>query len=159
MKSRQDRLIEFRQAVSADLKTLNKISMASKRYWGYPEEWMARWKDDLTINDKHLSDASVIVLEVNKTVSGFCVIHEDSMHYEVLHLWLKPEFIGQGLGRALLFYALQEIVVRELPIIVESDPNAEVFYSKQGFVTYDKKESFPKGRFLPLMKMTRLESK
>ena len=29
---------------------------------------------------------------------------------------------------------------------------AEAFYASQGFETFDKTESFPKGRFLPVMK-------
>lgn len=145
-------------AVTADVGELNKISIASKRYWDYPEEWILQWKDDLTIGDKDLSESSVIVMEVSSIVSGFCVIHEKTTHYEVLHLWLKPECIGQGLGKALLCHSLSSIVVKELPILVEADPNAEAFYRRQGFVTYDKKESFPKGRYLPLMKMSSLES-
>ena len=64
-----------------------------------------------------------------------------------------PETIGKGLGKALLLASLGRVVRKDLPILVEADPNAEAFYKKQGFVTYDKKESFPKGRYLPLMKM------
>ena len=46
-----------------------------------------------------------------------------------------------------------EVVNEPKEIIVESDPNAEAFYTSQGFETFDKIESFPKGRFLPVMRL------
>ena len=66
---------------------------------------------------------------------------EHSKEYEILHLWLLPEYIGKGYGKKLL---------RKV-IILTADPNAESFYQKQGFRTYSRVESYPKGRFLPMM--------
>jgi len=153
MNKELDHFSTFRPANTADIKTLNRISLASKRHWGYPEEWISMWMDDLTLVENDLSDSSVIVLEVKTIVKGFCSIKTNNDHYEVLHLWLLPELIGQGLGKALLRNSLEQVVIKDWPIIVEADPNAEAFYARQGFITYGKKESFPEGRYLPLMKM------
>ena len=145
--------MKFRPAEIKDIETLNHISLASKRYWKYPEEWMERWKDDLCISESDLIDLVITVVTINDELRGFCAIRETDGYYEVEHLWLLPETIGKGLGKALLLASLESAVNKDLPILVEADPNAEAFYKKQGFVTYGKKESFPKGRYLPLMKM------
>lgn len=145
--------MKFRSAEIKDIEALNQISLASKRYWNYPEEWIQRWKDDLLISELDLINLVITVVTENNEIKGFCAIREADSYYEVEHLWLRPETIGKGFGKALLLAALGKIVRKDLPIMVEADPNAEAFYKKQGFVTYDKKESFPKGRYLPLMKM------
>ncbi|MDN3643334.1 GNAT family N-acetyltransferase [Lutimonas halocynthiae] len=145
--------MKFRPAEIKDIEALNHISLASKRYWNYPEEWIRRWKDDLRISELDLIDLEIRVVTIDDQIKGFCAIREADSYYEVEHLWLRPDTIGKGLGKALLLASLESAVNKDLPILVEADPNAEVFYKKQGFVTYDKKESFPKGRYLPLMKM------
>lgn len=150
--------MKFRPAEIKDIEVLNLISLTSKRHWKYPEEWISVWKEDLTLDENDLLESSIIVLEIRNVVKGFCALKEHSDHYEVLHLWLLPELIGKGLGKALLNNSLEQVVLKEWPILVEADPNAEEFYKKQGFKTYGKKESFPKGRYLPLMKMSSLES-
>ena len=65
--------------------------------------------------------------------------------------------MGKGFGKVLLQHSLKEVVKKEKDIIVVADPNAETFYVKQGFVTYDQIESLPKGRFLPVMKLIETE--
>ena len=67
-------------------------------------------------------------------------------------MWIKPDFIGKGLGKYLLNETINRVVDKEKPIIVEADPHAESFYSKQGFHTFDKRQSHPENRLLPLMK-------
>ena len=37
-----------------DIPVLNKISEASKKHWGYPDEWMKRWRGDLAITPDFL---------------------------------------------------------------------------------------------------------
>ena len=79
-------------------------------------------------------------------------MQENDKEYEITHLWVKPEFIGKGYGKHLLSETIKKVATKKKSIIVESDPNAEVFYTSLGFVTFDKIESYPKGRFLPIMK-------
>lgn len=113
---------------------------------------MAQWKNDLTLDKKEFSAQQVLLVENKNQIVGFCSIAENPKTYEILHLWLLPEFIGKGHGKKLLQTAIQSFVKKEYPIIVEADPHAEAFYKSQGFETYDKVESFPPGRFLPVMK-------
>lgn len=151
--------MKFRSATIEDLMHLNLISFASKRHWGYPEKWIENWKEDLTITETDLGLYKTLLLELEKKIIGFCSIKDQIDHYEVLHLWVLPEFIGKGYGKALLKETLSSFIVENKSIYVLADPNAEPFYIKQGFVTIKKRESFPKGRYLPLMKMNSFEDR
>ena len=144
--------LHYRMARKEDLPTLNIISTRSKQYWNYPDEWLVRWKPTLRLTLQQLLEQEVTVLEIGEQIAGFCSILEHEDHYEIMHLWLLPEFIGKGYGKKLLQEAINRAVVHFKPIVVEADPNAEAFYAAQGFVTYDQVESYPKGRFLPVMK-------
>ncbi|WP_313717233.1 GNAT family N-acetyltransferase, partial [Kaistella carnis] len=75
-------------------------------------------------------------------------------HLELDHLFLVQKFIGKGFGQLLLTDFLRKAKeLNTIDIILEADPNAELFYKKFGFVTYDQRESSIKERFLPLMKL------
>ena len=145
--------MKFRKATISDISTLNKISLASKKYWGYSEDWIEHWIDDLTLTERDLSVQEVVVLDLQLKIIGFCATMDQGAYYEVMHLWILPEFIGKGYGKMLLKKALSTLGVADKPIEVTADPYAELFYKKQGFKTISKVESYPKGRFLPLMKM------
>lgn len=141
----------IRKAVPEDLPILNQISIESKRYWGYPEKWIQNWLNDLNIDEKDIQQQEVRVLQVADKLAGFCSIAEDVDAYEVMHLWVLPKYIGKGYGKLLLNESIASAVISNKKIRVEADPNAENFYKSQGFITIEKVESFPKGRFLPVM--------
>ena len=145
--------MKFRKAVKRDLPVLNRISVNSKKHWNYPEEWIERWMKDLTMTSSDLVSHETLVMEFEKRVIGFCSTKDQIDHYEVIHLWVLPEFIGKGYGKILLKETLTSFVLQDKPIWVLADPNAESFYKKQGFMTFEKVESYPQGRFLPMMKM------
>lgn len=144
--------MKFREATIKDLSRLNQISVASKAHWGYPKEWMEHWMDDLILTEAEVNSYGIMVLELLSEIIGFCAIVEEAGYYEVMHLWLLPNHIGKGYGKVLLDTSIAKFVSKKKPIWTLADPNAELFYTKQGFVTFDKRESFPKGRFLPLMR-------
>ncbi|MEM8568400.1 MAG: GNAT family N-acetyltransferase [Bacteroidota bacterium] len=142
----------FRKPHIEDLKTLNAISIKSKQYWGYPMAWVEKWKNELTLDDHKLKEQNILLVEVDSKVIGFCSIVEKPENYEILHLWILPDHIGKGIGKKLLSESINSFTYDTRPIIVEADPNAEPFYRSQGFITFEKIESFPPGRFLPVMK-------
>ena len=144
--------MNFRIAKPNDISTLNTISIRSKGHWGYPSSWLEHWKDDLTLDEAQLRTQNVLVIEEDGQIIGFSSITENEQVFEILHLWVLPEYIGKGYGKKLLERIISTYANQDKPIIVEADPNAEPFYKSQGFTTFDKIESFPKGRFLPVMK-------
>lgn len=144
--------MKYRKAELKDIPELNLLSIASKKYWGYPDEWIEYWRDDMTITTKKFGQQNILIGELNSEMIGFCSVTEHDEQYEILHLWILPQFIGQGYGKKIMTQAIQEFTKPDKPIIVEADPYSELFYAGQGFVTFDKVESYPKGRFLPIMK-------
>jgi GNAT superfamily N-acetyltransferase len=140
------------KAHTCDIPTLNKISVASKSYWGYPPEWIKKWLPDLHLSEPDFSTQSIYKLDLGGSIIGFCAIQENKSKYEIMHLWVLPDYIGKGYGALLLNESLKKTMMQIKDIIVEADPNAEAFYARQGFSTFDKVASYPKGRFLPLMK-------
>lgn len=148
----KDIQIEFREAGVNDLATLNKISVQSKAHWEYPIEWMDRWKHELMLDEIDFEQQKILAAENDNQIIGFSAIANDTDHYEIGHLWVLPEYIGKGVGKRLLVETIERYVETAKPIIVETDPNAEPFYKSQGFVTFDQIESYPKGRYLPVMR-------
>ncbi len=134
-----------------DLPSLNEISMKSKSYWGYPEDWLNSWEDDLTVNEDHIQKHQTYKLTLDNEIIGFSVIQCNGEDFEFTHFWVIPRYIGWGYGKFLLEESLKRGVNSPCRIKVESDPNAEGFYKKFGFNTVSKVESYPKGRYLPVM--------
>lgn len=144
--------MKFRNARIEDQKVLNQISLNSKRHWGYPEEWIQNWIEDLQLSESDFDRLKIVVGIIEDTIIGFCAISDEKTNYEILHLWLLPEFIGQGYGKKLLHLTISKFILAPKPILVTADPNAEAFYRKQGFEPFKKIESYPKGRFLTIMR-------
>ena len=138
-------------ASKADLATLSQISVASKMHWGYPKEWWAHWQEDLTVTEKSLQENTIHKLVFADSIIGFCAIAAMENYYEINHLWLLPSYIGQGLGKVLLEESLKRSIKQSALVKVIADPNAAAFYAKRGFQAIDQIESYPKGRFLPVM--------
>ncbi len=142
-----------RKARIQEIPVLNEIAWQSKRYWGYSEELMRLWKDDLTLDREEFINQSIYKIEFRDKIIGFSSIMNNPKYYELTHLWILPEFIGRGFGKMLLAETLRREIKKKKDILVEADPNAEQFYYSQGFVTIGRRESHPKGRFLPVMKL------
>ena len=139
------------KAMPYDLPVLNKISVESKMHWGYPLDWLQNWVETLRITRKFLEQNFVYKISTDRII-GFCAIVKSQEGYEVVHLWISPKYIGKGYGKKLLLETLQMVITEKSEVFVESDPNSEMFYQSQGFTTFGQKESYPKGRFLPVMK-------
>ena len=149
----QPSLKEFTIALAhpTQAEELTDISIAAKSYWQYPDEWLAQWKEDLTITAEYIKQHRVCLLQGPDRIVGFCAVEQHPTHEEVAHLWLRPAFMRRGLGKRLLHHTLSVVSPgREVRVI--ADPHAESFYQKQGFATYEQVASMPPGRWLPRMR-------
>jgi GNAT superfamily N-acetyltransferase len=66
-------------------------------------------------------------------VLGFYVLTTENDGIHLDHLWIVPEAMGRGIGRALFEYATA--AAKRLgfdSIKIEADPNAEGFYKRMG---------------------------
>jgi len=134
----------IRSANKDDAETLTALSFKSKGYWGYPEEYFARWNDELTISPEYIEENIVFVCEQEGVVSGYYSIIELQEAIQVAgtqldrgfwleHMFIIPEYIGRGTGSGLFSHLRKECVIQginELKILV--DPNSKGFYEKMG---------------------------
>lgn len=67
-------------------------------------------------------------------------------------LFLDPDFIGLGLGKRLMLFALNELKANKVDVN-EQNLHAVRFYSKFGFETYERIEKSPEGKDYPILKM------
>jgi GNAT superfamily N-acetyltransferase len=125
----------FRRARPQEAAALTQIALSAKQSWGYPDEWMAEWRPDLTIAPGYITGSPVWVAEVEGTVAGFLGLVQEGGRWWLEHLWVLPVFQGRGLGRALFDEAVQQArALGATELRIKSDPNAEPFYVKMGAV-------------------------
>lgn len=148
----------FRRALPQEAAALTQIALTAKQSWGYPAEWMAEWRPDLTIAPGYIAGSPVWVAEAEhrcrllparclsevlraapetpaKEVAGFLGLVRADSQWHLEHLWVRPEFQGRGLGRALFGEAVRQArALGATELRIKSDPNAEPFYLKMGAV-------------------------
>jgi len=148
--------IEIRRARPDEADHLTALAHAAKRHWGYPESWIAHWKSDLTITTEFISTNEVFVALAGKDIIGCSALVLSDSVAELEHMWIKPEYMGKGVGRELLAQVTNRAAnldLRELEI--SADPNAEGFYRHMGAVRIGEIHSEIEGepRVLPRMKL------
>lgn len=126
-----------------DADKLTAIAYAAKRHWDYPLRWLEAWRDALTIRPEFIAgrapdpdqgQAQVVyaALAGAKPV-GFYALTCAGRQATLEHLWVLPEAMSQGIGRALFQHAVhqaQDFGAETLAIT--ADPNAEGFYVRMG---------------------------
>jgi len=116
-----------------DAAVLTDIAFAAKRHWGYPERWIEQWRDILTFRPEFIAKHETCKAIIDGRTVGFYALDRRDDRLHLLHLWVLPGAMGQGIGRSLFAHVLErmrELGCRELEI--ESDPNAEGFYCRMG---------------------------
>jgi GNAT superfamily N-acetyltransferase len=144
---------KIRRALPEECELLSEIAMRSKAHWGYSAEFMEACRAELSYTPADLEQHDFFVATHGKIIAGFhALIRLSESKLELEALFLKPEFIGQGLGRMLFEHALKTAkATGAQEMMIQGDPNAKDFYLKVGAKLIDEKESgsIP-GRFLPL---------
>lgn len=125
--------MNIRQASSEEAHELTRIAHDAKRHWGYPENWIKHWDDDLTITPEFINNNYVYVAEDEGRLSGFYALSVKDEKAELEHMWVAPDRIGTGVGKELFIAAMQKAAELKLTAVeILSDPNAEGFYQKMG---------------------------
>ncbi|WP_420125922.1 GNAT family N-acetyltransferase [Longimicrobium sp.] len=126
--------IAIRPARPGEAAALTAIAHAAKRHWGYPEAWIARWRDALTLAPAYVRDHIVVVaVDAADRPCGFYALVIEGAGATLDHLWVEPESMGRGLGRALLSHARETARTHGAARLeIDSDPHAEAFYRRMG---------------------------
>jgi ribosomal protein S18 acetylase RimI-like enzyme len=143
------------EAKISDHESLTEITKKSKAYWGYSKEQIEIWKDLLTITPHYIETKKVFKLIIDKKIVGyysFLMENENILRFD--NLFVLPEYIGMGLGKILMNDFLTRIKSTNAKIIVlDSEPHAEKFYAKFGFIKTGEIETLIKDRYLPKMEL------
>lgn len=148
------------KAKLSDADKLTEIALKSKAFWGYSDELIESWREDLTVTPKMFDDFNIYKYLVNNEIVGFYILNRANIRTGFLEfLFISPNFINQGIGKQLLDHAIEYCIGGSSAILnVLSDPNAESFYAKHGFKVIARRESSIKGRFLPEMEFEIIEN-
>lgn len=146
--------MKIAEASTADAVALTNIAFAAKRHWQYPERWIRRWRQDLTITPEYIGRNPTFVAMIGGEIAGLCAVQIEAGEALLDHLWVMPSFMRRGVGRALFRHA--EDVARERGasrMRIVGDPHAEPFYSHMGTTVYGREPATMDGeeRFLPLL--------
>ncbi len=148
--------LQIRRAKPEEADILTEIAHAAKRHWGYPENWIQHWKADLTITPEFIKDNEMYVAMNGAEIAGCCAIAFSDSLAELEHMWIRPEHIGTGVGRALFLHVKERAANLEIPVLeLSADPNAEGFYERMGATRIGEVRSESEGqpRVLPRMKV------
>jgi len=149
-------MLEIRRARPEDAQALTEIALAAKRSWGYPDRWIALWAPLLTFTPEDLRAADVFVGTDHGGITCFYRLLLGENRAVLEDLWVKPDFMGRGIGRALFEHALSNCRRADAGILeVEADPHAQGFYEKMGMRKVGDRQSEVDGqpRLLPILEI------
>ena len=117
--------MEIVQARPDQSDALTAICVAAKSHWGYSREVLATWQSDLTISPDSVASHPTYIAMLNGEYAGFYQLWLDALSATLEHLWVQPDSMGKGVGRALLQHAQGQA---KTALLIDSDPHAEAFY-------------------------------
>lgn len=143
------------RATPNDADSLTQIAISAKRHWNYPEVWIQHWLPQLTISPEYISANEVWMIDDEKPI-GFYALSQSEEDWELGHLWVLSNYIGQGIGKQLLEHAIERCKLLNISTLkIFSDPNAQTFYEKMGAkkIGEDHSDLFGEDRVLPVMEI------
>ena len=125
--------MEIVRARPSEAEALSLIAQRSKAQWGYPAGWLEHWREHLTITPLFIAQHDTFTGLLNGQPVGFYALVEAETELRLEHLWVLPEWIGQGWGRRLLTHAAARAAEQgATSLTIESDPHAAAFYRHLG---------------------------
>lgn len=135
---------------------LSTIAFAAKAHWGYPKRWMDMWKPQLTFSPDFFKEyESWVALDDTKPI-GFYTLEQKNESAWLENLWVLPQYIGRGVGKALFLHAVDVSRQRGFKLLqLEADPHAIGFYEKMGMYKIRERQYEIEGqlRILPTMEL------
>ncbi|MDQ0138557.1 GNAT family N-acetyltransferase [Cupriavidus necator] len=123
--------MKIRRGLESEASILTAIAFQAKAYWPYAVAQLEAWRADLTVTGPYVAQTFTYVAEVNGTVAGFysvCATDAGAV-WPLEHLWIVPDRIGLGIGRALLRHAAALAAAHGVKqLTIDAEPYAEPFY-------------------------------
>lgn len=125
--------VTLRKASGDDADALTDLAHRAKAHWGYPASWMREWDAQLTILPGYIDMHDVWVAECDGTIVGMCALEDRGARWMLEHVWVEPGRHRRGIGRALVYRALQMAREHRAEFVeLLADPYATGFYDRLG---------------------------
>ncbi len=112
---------------------LSELALRSKGHWGYDAAFLEACRDELTLTPDDVVARPVTVAERDGRVAGFSALAGGPPEVELAMLFVDPDAIGTGVGRALWTWAVRTAAgLGADRLTIDSDPGAEPFYLAMG---------------------------
>lgn len=125
--------LRIRRARAAEAPALTELSLRSKALWGYDAAFLARCRLAMQVKESNVEKEPHYVAEIGGEVAGFYGFEPLPDGVGLDYMFVDPDHVGRGVGRALLEHAVA--LARELghdSLTIVADPNAEGFYRRMG---------------------------
>src|SRR5215208_6035489 len=86
---------------------LTQIAIRAKAHWRYPERWLEIWKPQLTFSPQYFEENVSWMATTDELPIGFYTLQERKGKAWLENLFVLPEYIGKGIGRALFLHAVE----------------------------------------------------
>lgn len=149
-------LITLRTARPDEAELLSELALRSKGYWDYDAAFLDACRDELTLDPSEVEQRRTTVAEGDEQVLGFTTLEGEPPGGVLGMMFVEPETIGRGLGRALFAHTVEKArTLGFTELSIDADPGAEPFYTAMGAVRTGSvpSGSIP-GRLLPQLTMT-----
>jgi N-acetylglutamate synthase-like GNAT family acetyltransferase len=148
----------IRLARIEEASALSELCFRSKAAWGYDEAFMALARVVLKVSPEQIAAGDVwVATSVDGQVAGMVALgssaEPDTLDLD--KLFVEPQCIRTGVGRALIAHAIDEARRRGAKrLTILSDPNAAGFYERNGArrIGEAPSDAIP-GRSVPLYKI------
>ncbi|WP_417489351.1 GNAT family N-acetyltransferase [Maricaulis sp.] len=136
---------------------MSALCLRSKAYWGYDAAFLASVAPYLKVTGDAIGAGHATVAQsANGDLLGVCQIDPSGKSGTLDLLFIAPEAIGRGAGRALFEHAKAQLkALGQTVMTILSDPYAEPAYLHMGARRIEMRSSdvFP-GRELPWLEVT-----
>ncbi|MGE5375252.1 MAG: GNAT family N-acetyltransferase, partial [Bacteroidota bacterium] len=149
-------MISIRPVNPKEADQCTQIALRAKSTWAYPRHWMETWTPQLTFTAAYFESNESWAAELDGQLTGFYTLIEQDKIAWLENMWVRPEFIGQGIGKALFLHAAGLARQRGYNLLkLEADPNAAGFYKKMGMYKIGERQYEMDGqpRRLPIMEI------
>ena len=123
----------IRPARASEAPELTELSLRSKALWGYDAAFLARCRIAMQVKEANVETQPHYVAEIDGRMAGFYGFEALPDGVGLDYMFVDPEFVGRGVGRALMDHAVA--LARDLghaSLTIVADPNAEGFYRRLG---------------------------
>ena len=130
---------------------MSDLCLRSKAVWGYDAAIMAACTDELTLSPGDLAASDLMVAESDGELAGIAQLSVEGDAAELDKLYVDPQRLGQGIGRALFCWAVEQARAGGATrMTIDADPHAQAIYERMGArLTGSAPSGSIPGRMLP----------